>query len=163
MMRVRCLLSVLTGFKWTPCSRSPSGVSTTSCSAPAGNGPAGATAWPGKMTSVCDQIMIASNAANATSAAMTSLTIAPPALLANGALCRERRLDDRRNPVDGERFLDHRCVLELGRRRLDMAAAGEHEWRAPVAQQGGNRPDALALQIDVEDGQVEPALFGLGQ
>ena len=40
-----------------------------------------------------------------------------------------------------------------------MAAAGKDERRALVAQRGGDRPDALALQVDVEDGEIELALL----
>jgi hypothetical protein len=36
-----------------------------------------------------------------------------------------------------------------------VAAAGEHEWRPLAAQRGGDGPDILALQIDVEDGEIE--------
>ncbi len=44
-----------------------------------------------------------------------------------------------------------------------MPPAGKDERSPLVTQRGGYRPDAFALQIDVEDGQVETALLGLGQ
>ena len=44
-----------------------------------------------------------------------------------------------------------------------MAAAGKHEWDALVAQLGCNRPNTLALQVDVEDGEIESALIDFFQ
>jgi hypothetical protein len=43
-----------------------------------------------------------------------------------------------------------------------MAAARNDEGDALLAQAAGHRPHVLALQIDVEDGEVEPALLNFG-
>ena len=72
-------------------------------------------------------------------------------------LARERVHDRRGDAVDGVRLVDHRHLRKFGRRRVDMAARGDDERDAARAHHAGDRPDILALQVDVEDGQIEAA------
>src|SRR3990170_7748655 len=62
------------------------------------------------------------------------------------------RFERRGYPVDREGLFDQRRAGEFGRWRVDVAAAGQHERDPAKAQLGRDRPDVLALQIDVEDG-----------
>src|SRR5688572_15448165 len=77
------------------------------------------------------------------------------------SLCRECGLDRRSDTIDRIGLLDYRSVVEFGRRRIDVAAGGDHERDVSRAEQGCDRPHVLALQVDVEDGQIESALFDL--
>src|SRR3954454_11287592 len=72
---------------------------------------------------------------------------------------RERGFDCRRDPVDRVGFFDHRGVIKLWWRWIDVAARRNHERHLLLAQLGRDRPHILALQIDVEDGQIEPTFF----
>ena len=71
------------------------------------------------------------------------------------------RFDRRRDPVDRIGFLDHRCVVELRRRRIDVATGRNHERHILLAQPGRDRPHVLAFQVDVENGEIEPTFFHL--
>src|SRR6476469_4599704 len=76
-------------------------------------------------------------------------------------LVRERGFDRRHDPVDRIGFLDHGRVVELGRRRVDVAAGCNHERDLAFAKEASDWPHILALEVHVEDGEVEPALFNL--
>src|SRR5580765_2663219 len=76
-------------------------------------------------------------------------------------LCGECRFDSRRNTVDRVGLFNHRRVVELGRRRIDMAARRNHEGHVLLAKRAGDRPHILALQIYIEDRKVEAALLNL--
>src|SRR3954466_9718648 len=99
-----------------PLSVCPSFVRTDSGSALRGRGPAFATACVGKMRCDWNWNMAIRKAAAKAAVRAKSLR-----------LSREGRLDGRRNAIDRIRFLDHRRVVELGRRRVDMAACCNHE------------------------------------
>ena len=75
----------------------------------------------------------------------------------------ERSLKRGRYAIDRIRLFDHRHVRELGGGRIDVTASRENERDLLRAQSLRDGPDALALQIDVENGDVEAALVGLGQ
>src|SRR4051794_11294395 len=93
----------------TPASVSPSPGFTDSNSAPGGNGPGAATAWGGKSNCLWKSIMMEGGG---------------PAIDVSAA---DGRFDRRRDPVDRIGFLYHRRVVEFGRRRVDVAAGGDHE------------------------------------
>src|SRR5215213_5818422 len=76
-------------------------------------------------------------------------------------LAGQRGIDRRGNPIDRIGLLDHRSVVELGWRWVDVAAGRDDERDFALAQRRGDRPYILALEIHIEDGEVESALFGL--
>src|SRR5579884_2926029 len=96
-------------------------------------------------------------------ARITTADIAATAAAATLSLGGERRLDRRRDAIDGIGLLDHRRVVELGWRRIDVSARRNDERHILLAQLGRHRPNVLTLQIDVEDGEVETALLHLVQ
>jgi hypothetical protein len=55
-------------------------------------------------------------------------------------------------------LLDDGHVGEFRRRRIDVTAGRDDERHVLLAQPRGDRPNALALQVHIEDRQVEAAL-----
>jgi hypothetical protein len=95
---------------------------------------------------------MAKKAASAAAAASGAASFSP---------AREGGLDGGRDPVDRVRLLDHRRVVELRRGRIDVTARRDHERNLLLAQPGRDRPDVLALEVHIEDGEVEPTFFHL--
>src|SRR5260370_39593466 len=52
-------------------------------------------------------------------------------------------------------------LVKRGGGDVDAPAGVDHERHVPFAQPGRHRPVSLALQIDVENGEIEPAFFDL--
>src|SRR5207344_3373180 len=128
------------GATWIPWSVLPSGVSRLTGTAARGRGPAGPTAWVGKMSWVCRVDIMTMTAIRTASATRSALTSSP--------LPRQRGLEGGRHPCNREWPLDQSDAGELARRRVDMAATGEHERDPALAKLGRNGPNILALQID---------------
>src|SRR5829696_2659955 len=92
---------------------------------------------------------------------MAPAEIAASAAMMGRILARESRIDRRRNPVNRVRLFDYWRVIELGGRRVDMPAGCDHERDVLLAKARGDGPHVLALEVHVEDGEVEPAFFDL--
>src|SRR5689334_8076179 len=127
-----------------PSRRFPSGVWIARRSAPGGRGPARGTASIGKMSE----------------AWKSNIRKSSPRGSGYGLAC-EGRLDSRSNPIDRVGLLDHWGIVELGRRRVDVTAGGDDERNVLLAEPGGDGPHILAFEVDVEDGEIEPALLDL--
>ena len=104
------------------------------------------------MMSACDQAMAAINVVSKAAAARSSQR---PVSAGQGGL------DRRGNPVDRVRLFDQRNGRELRRRRIDMAARSDDEGNTLAAQQARDWPHILAFQVDIEDGEIEPAAIRL--
>src|SRR5688500_16534522 len=135
----------------TPWRSVPSADTVWTCLATAGSGPAVPTMLVGNSIWVWSEAITIRVAAKKVAPKTRSQRIR----LASAALPGERRFQRRRYPVDRIWLGDHRHAGEFGGRRVDMAAAGQDEGNGAFAQHGGDRPDAFAFQVDVEDGQVE--------
>jgi hypothetical protein len=71
----------------------------------------------------------------------------------------ERGFDRWGNPVDCIRFFDHGRIVEFWRRRIDVAASGDHKRYVAFTKLRRDRPNILAFEVYIEDGEIEPALL----
>jgi hypothetical protein len=64
-------------------------------------------------------------------------------------------------PAHRVRLFDHRSVVELRRRRINVTAGGDDERYILLAQLGRDGPHVLTFQVHVEDREVESAFLDL--